>query len=441
MSEIGRIRRAATDGAAIPGERQVSSRPVPAARLWPQLAPALLRRSFALGDRFAERYGPSPRPLTAEALIERAQRQTRLDDFGEFPFARPLTILLESLDREAALSLFGRLALRWDCLRFLTNLLQLREAEKRERSILRETISQPIFIAGLPRSGTTFLHRLFAQDPGNRIVRCCETIYPDAARGDAAADIVRRRKVDRQLSLFAALAPGFSELHPIDADAPQECTEITAHLFTSLRFDTTHHVPSYRAWLDRTDTTPAYRFHRRFLQHLQWQKGRGQWVLKCPDHLFALSTIRRVYPDARFVFLHRDPLEVLASVTRLTEILRRPFTRRLDLRQLGRQVSQHWALGAAILMVGAEPDAVSEDVIHLRFRDLVQDPLATVATIYDRFGLDWTDTQERHMRSYVAARPNGGYGRNQARLEDFGLDGETERRRFRDYSQCFGVGR
>src|SRR5262249_2672271 len=153
--------------------------------------------------RITELCGPSPRPLTAEALIARAQHQTRLDDFGEFPFTRPLEILLESVDKEAELSLFGRLAMRWDCLRFLTNLLQLREAEKRDRGILRETISRPIVITGMPRSGTTFLHRLLAQDPGNRIVRCCETVYPNAARDDATADAVRQRKVDRQLSLFA----------------------------------------------------------------------------------------------------------------------------------------------------------------------------------------------------------------------------------------------
>src|SRR5689334_16967469 len=112
MSEIGQIGRAATDRAAIPGERQISSRPAPAARLWPQLAPALLRRGLALGDRVAELYGPSPKPLSAEALIARARHQTQLDDFGEFPFSQPLEILLESLDKEAALSLFGRLALR-----------------------------------------------------------------------------------------------------------------------------------------------------------------------------------------------------------------------------------------------------------------------------------------------------------------------------------------
>ena len=214
-------------------------------------------------------------------------------------------------------------------MRFLSNLLRLRAAEFAAPDILDQPIERPLLIAGLPRSGTTFLHSLLALDPANLVPRVWQLIHPYPAK-TAGADR-RPQQVARQLRLFAMLAPQFRRLHPIAANSPQECSEITAHVFASLRFDTTYRIPSYRRWLDRTGHREAYRFHKRFLQHLQHQAGgSGRWVLKCPDHIFALAAIREVYPDARLIFVHRDPLAVLLSVARLTAVLRRPFTRHID---------------------------------------------------------------------------------------------------------------
>ena len=162
----------------------------------------------------------------------------------------------------------------------------------------------------------------------------------------------RPARVARQLRAFERLAPEFRALHPLDATSPQECSEITAHVFRSLRFDTTYRIPSYRHWLDQAGHLPAYRFHRRFLQHLQHQAPGGRWVVKCPDHLFALDAIRAVYPDARLVFVHRDPVKVLLSVAKLTEVVRRPFTRRLDPHEIGRQESARWLDGTQRMIAG-----------------------------------------------------------------------------------------
>src|SRR5262249_61713549 len=138
---------------------------------------------------------------------------------------------------------------------------------------------------------------------------------------------------------------------------------ITAHIFSSLRFDTTYRIPSYRHWLDEAGHLDAYRFHKRFLQHLQHQAhDGGRWVLKCPDHVFALAAIRSVYPDARLVFVHLDPLAVLSSVARLTEVLRRPFTRHIDKHEIGRQDSDRW-LAATELMISAEQQQHSAEAI------------------------------------------------------------------------------
>ena len=278
-----------------------------------------------VADHCAGALGLLSRPFSVERLIAAAERQTGLRAPDE-ALREPLKRLLESFIQEADLSCVGRAAVRWDTLRFLGNGLRLRAAEQQHPSIRAEPIDGPIFITGLPRSGTTFLHRLMLEDAQNRAPLVWETIYPIAG---ADADS-KRAQVNRQLRTFERLAPEFRGLHPLSADSPQECSEISAHVFRSYRFDSTFHVPSYRRWLDAEGSQEGYLFERRFLQHLQRAAGPRRWVLKCPDHLFALRDLRVAFPDARVVFVHRDPVKVLLSLCKLTEVLRRPFSRTVD---------------------------------------------------------------------------------------------------------------
>jgi Sulfotransferase family len=400
-----------------------------------------MRRILEVADRAAGALGLSPGSRSAAQLVELARHRTGLTDFGDNSFEEPLEVLARSYETEANLSTFGRMAARWDTLRFLSNLLKLRAAERQNPAILGSAIEQPIFITGLPRSGTTFLHSLLTQDRENLAVRCWETIYPCGS--PTAANGVRDRrpiKVERQLNTFAWLAPEIRQVHRLHADSPQECTEITAHVFQSLRFDTTHRVPTYRRWLDNAGHLAAYQFHRRFLKHLQHGKSAGRWVLKSPDHVFALDAIRDVYPDARLVFVHRNPLDVLPSVAQLTEILRRPFTNRLERSEVGEQVSERWRQGAKILVAFSSiSDASSDRVAHLDFNSLVRDPLGSVAALYERFGLTFSNGFANRIVAGVAEWPEGGYRRHKPSLEDYGLNRETERLGFGEYMECFGV--
>lgn len=396
--------------------------------------PLLLRAA----DRLSDVAGFLHRPPVAEELVALAQRRTGLTDFGEWQFMTPLRVLLQACEGEATLGAFGRFALRWDALRFLENLLQLRAAEKAS-SGPAPAVERPIFVTGLPRSGTSFLHNLLVEDPDNAVPRCWQTIDP-AIAGDAAGEARSVRKVDRQLKLFRCLAPDFGAMHPITAAAPQECSEITAHVFASLRFDTTHHVPSYRAWIDNAGHREAYRFHRRFLEHLARRGKAGQrWVLKCPDHVFALDAIREIYPDARFVFVHRDPMRVLASVARLTEVLRQPFTRRLDRATVGRQVCDRWVEGAERI-VAASKTLPKDRVMHIRYRELTGDPVGTVQRLYTKFGLAFDPVFAQRIQAYDNANPNGGYIQRRHRVEDYGIDAARERDRFAGYVETFDVG-
>jgi hypothetical protein len=399
----------------------------------------ILTRALRLADTVAGSFGLLDRPLDPDELIRLARQQSGLRDFGDTAFIGPLIRLLEACSSESAPSLVGRSATRWDIVRFLSNLLTIQAASARYPEIEAAPIRQPIFITGLPRSGTTFLHRLMLIDETNRAPAVWETISPSPAAGTRDQRIAR---VARQLKAFEWLAPKFRALHPLEAISPQECSEITAHVFRSLRFDTNYHIPSYRTWMDADVVRhlPAYRFHKRFLQYLQHQDGaQRRWVLKCPEHLFALEAIRAVYPDARLVFVHRDPVKVLLSQAALTEVLRRPFTRKLDPKTLGPHESRRWLDGTRRMMAVGDDAGLPEGVCHVHHLDLITDPVSSVEGVYRHFGIDFSPQNAGAIDAYVAARPKGGYGAHSYAFEDHGLDEAQERTKFRPYMVRFGV--
>ncbi|MBV9198973.1 MAG: sulfotransferase [Alphaproteobacteria bacterium] len=395
---------------------------------------------FHIADILSDALAPMREPISADELIALAQRRTGLTDFGGSPPKGPLQNLLRACFDDANLSLVGRIATRWDVVRFLSNLLRLAEEEKRAPEILAEPIRRPIFISGLPRSGTTFLHTLLAEDPANLVPRVWQMIHPYPVRTRGSGLDFRARRVARQLRLFGLLTPDFRRMHPINAHSPQECSEITAHVFASLRFDTTYRVPGYRRWLDETGHLQAYRFHKRFLQHLQHQTAAGgRWVLKCPDHVFALAAIRAVYPDARLVFVHRDPLAVLLSVARLTETLRRPFTRSIDKAEIGCEDSDRWLTATELMIAAAQEQRFAEPIFHMHYLDLVSDPVGMAGALYKHFGEVLQPEAALRIGRLVEAKPNGGYRAHGSRLEEYGLDAALERERYARYMAHFGI--
>lgn len=337
-------------------------------------------------------------------------------------------------DQEAELSLFGRHAARFDIMRCLANLLRLDAAEEEDPAIAARTIARPLFITGMPRSATSFLHTLLSLDPANAVPRCWQLIYPYPPRMRPFGADLRRARVALQLRLFQSFSPGLEGLHELSADAPQECTDITAQVFQSARFETIHHIPSYQAWLDEHGHHQAFRFHKRFLQHLDAQMPGRHWVLKSPDHVFALDAIHAVYPDAQIVFLHRDPLSVLASCAKLVERLRRPFTRRIDRAEIGRQVSARLAEGADRMMRAA---ARYPRALHLQYGDVISRPVETVRLLYRHCGRSLGAEAEARMTAFLMRpRPRNGRGYSMA---EFALDAASLRERFSRYADAFAI--
>jgi hypothetical protein len=388
-------------------------------------------------------FGDDERMLTPEALIAAAAKATRLDprSLADPRLNEALTALTLSLHGEASLSPFGRLAAGWDLKRMLSTLLIFADAEREDPAILTRPLAPPIFIAGLPRSGTTFLHGLLAEDPSSRAPRIWEAIYP-YPKHRAAEFGAGRRKVQLQLKVFNRLSPGIRSLHPIEADAPEECIELTSQVFRSPRFDDVYRAPSYRAWLDKSGYDEGYRFLARFLRHLQ---GSGaaprRWILKSPEHVFSFDALARIFPDAMLVLVHRDPGHVLTSAARLTELLRAPFTTAIDRREIGRKVADYWQDGMRRMVKVADDPSfpLRSRLVHVRYPSLVADPVGTIARIYDSFGLEFSRNARATMAARVAKAPNGGYGANRYRPEEFGIDPEQERERASAYAERFGV--
>jgi hypothetical protein len=404
----------------------------------------IVTSALQLADRVSRVTGLGRRPFDADALIVEglAGRNTAAfgREFGPDQFIEGLRILLSSLEAEANLSLVGRLAVRWDVIRCLRNLLRMRLEEERTPGLRETPIRQPLIITGLPRSGTTFLHRLLDCDPRMRSPSCWQTMAPYAPTSGRDR---RVEQTERELRTFARMAPGFRDVHPLTARMPQECTEITAQIFQSLRFDTTFRIPSYLAWQDAHGHALAYRFHKRFLQHLQHQSGddpdQVQWVLKCPDHVFALDAVHAVYPDARIVFVHRDPLKVLPSVAKLTEILRQPFTRDQNRAEIGAQVTDRWHQGVEAMMQAAGAHEGRQAIFHIHYRDLTQDPVGTITRLYAHFGMPLGDDAVRDITAEVNREKRGGYARNVYHFADHGLDAQRERGFFAGYMHRFGI--
>lgn len=379
--------------------------------------------------------------LDDAALIRAATRKTGLSDFGDDRFRDPLRRLTESYDREARLTFLGRMIARADLLRLLEYRLRVEATHKAHPEIVTAPITRPIFVLGLPRTGTSILHELLAQDPASRLPMSWETMYPDPPPERATFDTDPRiAAVDKHLAGVDRLIPDFKSMHPMGALLPQECVAITAFDFASLLFHTTTRLPSYQAWLDDADLTWVYRQHRRWLQYLQWKAPANQWVLKSPGHLWALDALLAVYPDARIVQTHRDPLKVIASLVSLICTLRSLGTDDIDPKEIGADWTARLARGLEhTIDVRDRLQLPASQVFDVQLPEFLRDEIGTVRRIYEHFGMTLSADAEARMRSFLAANQADKHGRHTYRLALGGLDEATERKRYARYQERFAI--
>lgn len=379
--------------------------------------------------------------LDGQALVEKSIKRTGLKDFGNEDFSRPLSILLQSFEKDADLNLFGRISVYSEIQRMLCNRLHMTADRARYPQIDEERIVRPLFITGLPRSGTTFLHALLAQDPKCRAPQVWEVMHPFPPPETASYDTDRRiARTAKELKWLDRLSPYFKRVHLIHERYPQECIAITSHAFMSYVFESMYHVSSYRIWHDKQDKKPVYEYHRDFLKYLQWKAPGSHWVLKAPSHLMALDSLLQVYPDADIVVTHRDPLKVLPSCASFTKVLREPFTNEIDNRKIGIEVSSRWEGSAwhSLQFRRSRPEQ-QKRFFDVHFSDVERDPMSVVRGIYRHFDRELDGSADLAMKAFIAKNPKNKHGAHHYSLEEFGLDRETEKQRFQFYMDAFTI--
>ncbi|NCF16891.1 MAG: sulfotransferase, partial [Haliea sp.] len=261
---------------------------------------------------------PAVVPLDEASLLSQVCRTTGLDDFGDDGWREPFAVLVKALEEEAQLTLMGRLMARNDIILWLSTRLRVTDTLKRHPEILEEEIVAPMFIVGLPRSGTSILFELLAQDPDVGVPLMWEALQPCPPPETASYHSDPRIQVaDRLFTQWGRVAPEFNSMHEMRGDIPAECGLLIAATFISDHNASLHQTPSYSAWCAQADFLPVYEYHRTILKILQWKNPRKRWLLKAPEHQVHLDTLLQVYPDARIVQTHRDPIKCMASTTSL----------------------------------------------------------------------------------------------------------------------------
>jgi hypothetical protein len=395
-------------------------------------------RVLNAGGRTLRRIGANPPSLDVDDLLAAARRRAGATSLGEWAIQEPLERLLKSYHDDARLTTLGRITVRELLVSLLENLIRLEAERTAHPEIEREPVDDPVFIVGLPRTGTTHLHNVVSRDPDNRTPLTWEVMYP-ATRGESAAGIERiRTRTQSRLDWANRLAPEFVRIHPIAPDLPQECIAIHAQAFTGIQFHTTHDVRSFEDWFENGSHELAYAFHRRLLQHLQTQRAGRRWVLKAPGHLFSLAALLERYPNAKIVQTHRDPLRAMASMASHATVLRRAFSDDADPREIGADWAERWA-SALDTFLAVRDRAPAAQFLDVSYDSIERAPLDTVERVYDFLGWRLGENGRATMQALLAANPKDKHGAHRYTLEQFGLDRAALSRRFARYCDRFDL--
>ncbi|MGV0740301.1 sulfotransferase [Mycobacterium syngnathidarum] len=330
---------------------------------------------------------------TVADIKAKAVEQTGLTDFGDDSFAEGLAILLESLDTQARLNARGEAFLYPRIIGYLAQRLQVEDWYRRHPEMDDVPVVAPVIGLGLPRTGSTVLSMLLAQDPGVRYLRKWESAQPcppPSTRADSGAPEGKGEMVGTRYHV------------PTDTHGPMECHELMALDFKSHLFQSFAQVPTYSSWLvEKADLTTTLAYQRRVMKLLQWGEPARPWRLKCPSHVLWLDAVSQVFPDARFVMTHRDPTDVILSVADLYADIIGTFTDQIDRPYIGRLNVEHWSLGMDRALQFRTAN-IQDRFYDIDFRAMQTDPIGEVRGLYSWLGMEMTDEFAQRMDSWWA---------------------------------------
>jgi hypothetical protein len=379
--------------------------------------------------------------LVPDALLAAATERTGLNDWGDPAFRERLEVLCTALREEAGLSDTGVGVVFEQVVGNLINRLRLEALVAQHPEIEDVAIERPIIICGLPRTGTTHLHNLMAADPSLRYLSYWESLEPFPAP-DEDDDTPRRERCAAGLDLVETGMPEFKRMHEMTVDHAHEEIQLLANDISGMLFETTYYIPSFAAHYKAHDQAPSYAYLKRSLQAMQWLRDgtkpvqKVRWVLKSPQHLEQIPTLLATFPDATFVVTHRDPVEVVRSMTTMISYASRMAT----LRPNPAKISNYWLDRADDLLNGCLRDRdllPADQSIDVRFEDFMADEEGTVAAIYARAGQPLDAAARDAMAQFRIEHPRGRYGGVIYDASILGLDTAEIAERLSGYRQRF----
>jgi hypothetical protein len=375
--------------------------------------------------------------LHARALEQEARETTGLDDFGDGSHREGLERLVDALNTEGELTEIGEITLHVRLVMLLSSRLRVEQTYRDHPSIDSEEVEGPVFVIGLPRTGTTALSQLVAADPQFRSLRLWESIAP-CPPPEKATEHTDPRIADAEASLamMYQLYPLMATMHHEEATSATECQDLLGMTFRTVHFDGFAHVPSYLEWVTESDMRSTYRYHRRVLQLLQWHCPPRLWHLKTPVHMFALDALLESYPQARFLWSHRDPADVLGSVCSLIQYVRSWASDRADPVELGSEQLGRWSDAVARAM-DFRARVGDDRFADLSFGDLQADQVGALARAYETIGLPFSTASRQAVAHWSVGHKPGSHGRHTYDLAEFGLTVDEVHERFAQYLDRF----
>jgi hypothetical protein len=373
-------------------------------------------------------------------LLDAARRAVSLDDFGEESFREGLEILVRSADAHARFTERGRHAFDAQIVGFLCRRLEIEHWYALRPEIDEQEIAAPLIGLGLPRTGSTALSCMLAEDPAARSLRYWETAAPcpppEAATQDADPRIAA---ADEALARRHMLIPGLKAMLPLSATGPMECQNFMAYDFKSNLFAATLEAPEYCAWLyHEADLVPTYRYVKRVLKLLQWRCPPNRWRLKNPAHMMFITALDQVFPDARFWMTHRDIAQVIASITDMLFALSSGGSDSVDRGYLSRFTQDSWELGLRRLIAFRDGGAEGR-FFDIQFEAFQSDPFPAIQGLYDFVGEPLSAQARARMEAWRVATPRDKHGGRDYRAADYGLEPAALRQRFAFYAERFGA--
>ncbi len=378
---------------------------------------------------------------SAANLTDKARQTTGLDDFGSDDYSEPLDRLVHALNTEAQLNETGAFHAERSVGSGLRNRLLIEDYVRQHPDVLEQEINRPLFIVGLPRTGTTALHHMLNADPANRTLRLWEGHKPVPPPEEATYTTDPRIEKARQgVELTEEIMPGFLKAHLLDAEAPDECHLLFNRNFMSVEYTALYHIPGYANWLYEADLDASYAYHKRQMQLLQYKKS-GTWVLKSPFHQLGLPAILKHHPNAIIVQTHRAPMTFVASGCSFVSIVRQGGSDRVDPFAIGQDwmaMLKAYTRSFEANRARLEPDHPGQ-FIDIDHDDFVHDPWPDLEKIYVAGGRELSQDGRQSIQKWLDENPKGKHGKHHYRLDDYGITAAEVERVFGDYVARYGL--